>query len=192
MKARKGKTRYQLISFFHEILFFFISLFQSFPLHVKRIILCFVYSYDCKPTNAYSSLSNEYLFSSCTIDLNIILSCEPIDKVEVYVSISHEVDSYCKPVDYEVDIPFEVPVEPCNQPVDLCVQPTKAQLRIKEFFKPLKLPPILNAYPSMFFEYLSMLKGNDHIAAKNTWKLLRISLIISKSCMSMFFFDKKW
>ena len=121
MKARKGKTRYQLISFFHEILFFFISLFQSFPLHVKRIILCFVYLDDCKPTNAHSPLGNKYLSSSCTIDLNIILSCEPIDKVEVYVSISREVDSYRKPVDYEVDIPSEVLVEPCNQPVDVSI-----------------------------------------------------------------------
>jgi hypothetical protein len=171
MKARKGKTRYHLIIFFHEILFFFIISFQSFPLHVKRIILCFVYSYDYKPTNAYSSLSNEYFSSSCPIDLDIIPSCEPIDKVEAYISISPEVDSYCKPMDYEVDIPFEVPVEPCNQPVDLCVQTTEAQLRIREFFKPLKLPPILNAYPPMFFEYLLVFKGNYHIATKNTWKL---------------------
>jgi hypothetical protein len=133
MKARKGKTRYQLISFLHELLFFFISSFLSFPLHVKRIILCFVYSDDCKPTNAYSPLSNEDLSSSCTIDLDLIPSCEPIDKVEVYVSISPEIDSYCKPVDYEVDIPSEVPVEPCNHPVDLCVQPSEVQLRIKNF-----------------------------------------------------------
>jgi hypothetical protein len=73
---------------------------MSFPLHVKRIILCFVYSDDCKPTNAYSPLSNEYLSSSCTIDLDLIPSYEPIDKVEAYVSISPEVNSYCKPVDY--------------------------------------------------------------------------------------------
>jgi hypothetical protein len=136
-----------------------------FPLHVKRIILCFVYSDDCKPTNAYSPLGNEDLSSSCTIDLDFIPSCEPIEKVEVYVSISPEIDSYCKPVDYKVDIPSEVPVEPCNQPVDLCVQPSEVQLRIREFFKPLKLPPILNSYPPMFFEYLLVFKGDDHIAA---------------------------
>jgi hypothetical protein len=121
---------YQLISFFHEILFFFISSFPYFPLHVKMIIIFFIYLCDCKPTNAYYSLSNEYLSSSCTIDLDLIPSCEPIDKVEVYVSISPEVDSYCKPMDYEVDISYEVLVDPCNQPVDLCVHPIEDQLRI--------------------------------------------------------------
>jgi len=57
------------------------------------IIFCFVYSNDYKPTNAYPSLSNEDLSSSCTIDLDLIPSCEHIDKVEVYLSISLEVDS---------------------------------------------------------------------------------------------------
>jgi hypothetical protein len=66
-------------------------------------------------------------------------------------------------MDYEVDIPSEVPVEPCNQPVDLFGQPSEFQLRIIEFFKPLMLPPILNAYPPVFFEYLHVFKGYDHI-----------------------------
>jgi hypothetical protein len=99
MKARKRKTRYHLISFLREIMLFFMSSFLSFPLHVNRIILCFFYSGDFNPTNSYSSLSNEYLSSSCTIDLDLIPSCEPIDKAKVFVSISPEVDSYCKHVD---------------------------------------------------------------------------------------------
>ena len=112
MKERKGKNRYHLISFLHEILFFFVHSFLSFHLHVKRFILCFVYSDDCEPKNAYSSLSNEVFSSSCTIDLDLIPSYEPNDKTEAYVSIYPKVESYFKPVDYEVDIPSEVPVEP--------------------------------------------------------------------------------
>jgi hypothetical protein len=135
-------------------------------LHVKRIILCLFYSDDCKHTNAYSPLVNEDLSSSCTIDLDFIPSCEPIENIEVYVSISPEIDSYCKLVDYEVDIPFEVHVEACNQLVELCVHHSEVQLRIREFFKPLKLPPVLNAYPPMFFEYLQVFKGDHHITVE--------------------------
>jgi hypothetical protein len=166
MKSQKGKTRYHFISFLHELLFFFISSFFSFPLHVKRIILCFVYSDDCNPTNAYYPLGNEDLSSSCTINLDLIPSCEPIEKDEVYVSISPKIDSYCKPVDYKVDTPSEVPVEPYNHPDEFFVQPTEAQLRIREIFKPLKMPPILNGYPPMFFEYLPLFKGDDHITVE--------------------------
>jgi hypothetical protein len=68
-------------------------------------------------------------------------------------------------VNYKVDTPFEVLVESCNQPIDLCVPPSEVQLTIKEIFKPLKLPSILNAYPPIFFDYLHVFKGDDHIAA---------------------------
>jgi hypothetical protein len=100
--------------------------------------------------------------------LTLILSrhVNLLKKTEVYVSISPKVDSYCKPVDYKVDTPYEVPVETCNQPIDLCVPPSKVQLRIKEFFKPLKMHPILNSYPPMFFDYLPMFKGDHHITVE--------------------------
>ena len=37
-----------LVTFLHEVLFLLISTFFSFPLHVKIIIVCFVYSDDHK------------------------------------------------------------------------------------------------------------------------------------------------
>jgi hypothetical protein len=104
------KTRYHLISFLHEILFLFISLFMSFPLRVKRIILCFVYLNDYKLTKACSFLSYKVLPSSYTIDLDPISSCETIEKNEVHISIPPEVDSSFKNENREDEIPSEIPV----------------------------------------------------------------------------------
>ena len=61
MKSWKGKTMYQVINFLHEFLLLFIISFLSFPLHVKSIILCFVFLGDHKPTPTvvYYSLRNE-------------------------------------------------------------------------------------------------------------------------------------
>jgi hypothetical protein len=52
----KGMTRYQLMSFLHELLLFFINSFLFFPSHIKRIILCFFYSVDHQPSFIYPSL----------------------------------------------------------------------------------------------------------------------------------------
>jgi hypothetical protein len=105
LKELKEKTMYQLMSFLHELILFFISSFLFFPFHLKMIILCFVYSDDHKPTNAYSSLSKEDLSSSCTINLDPISSSEFIGKNEVHISIPPEVDPSCKPVNNKVDLP---------------------------------------------------------------------------------------
>ena len=74
MKKPNGKTRYQLVTFLHELLFLFIIYFLSFPLHVKRIIFCFVYSDDHKPSITYPSLEEESPHSSCFIDVDPIPS----------------------------------------------------------------------------------------------------------------------
>ena len=60
-KKMKGMARYQLMSFLHELLLFFISSFLFFPSHIKRIILCFVYSVDHQPSFIYLSLEEEEL-----------------------------------------------------------------------------------------------------------------------------------
>jgi hypothetical protein len=70
----------QAIYFFKELIFFFISSFLSFPLNVKIIILCFVYSDDYKPTMVNSSLRREYL-PSC-IKLPLILHAYPPNFVD--------------------------------------------------------------------------------------------------------------
>jgi hypothetical protein len=159
-----------LISLLHEILFLFVSLFLSFPLRVKMIILCFVYSNNYKLTKACSSLSYEVLPSSCTIDLDPISSCETIEKNEVHISIPPEVDSSCKPENREDEIPSEIPVVSFHQPIEP-VHPTEVQSRIRrEIFGSLRLPPTLNAYPLEFFEYLPIFNGEDYVAAEKHMK----------------------
>jgi hypothetical protein len=61
MTMGKGMTRYQLMSFLHELLLFFISSFFLFPSHIKRIILCFVSSDEHQPYFIYPSLLEENL-----------------------------------------------------------------------------------------------------------------------------------
>jgi hypothetical protein len=101
MKRQYGKTRYQVMSFFQELIFFFINSFLSFPLHVKIIILCFVYSDDYKPTTVYPSLRKED-FPSCIIDLDLIPSSEPTEKNDVHIPIPLEHDQSCKLVDIKL------------------------------------------------------------------------------------------
>jgi hypothetical protein len=73
-------TRYQLMSFLHELLLFFISSFLFFPSHIKRIIFCFVYSVDHQPSFIYPSLEEEDILSACVVDVDIISSAQPIHK----------------------------------------------------------------------------------------------------------------
>ena len=90
MKKPNEKTRYQLVTFLHDILFLFISSFLSFPLHVKRIIFCFVYSNDHKPSGTYPSLEEENLHSSCFIDGDPIPSFEIHVQHDIHIPISLE------------------------------------------------------------------------------------------------------
>ena len=92
MKKPNGKTRYQLVTLLHEVLFLFISSFLYFPLHVKRIIFCFVYSDDHKPSSTYPTLEEENLHSSCVIDVNPIPSFEIHVQHDIHIPISLEAD----------------------------------------------------------------------------------------------------
>jgi hypothetical protein len=163
---RCRKTRYHLISLLHELLFLFVIFFLYFPLRVKMIILCFVYSNDYNITKSCSSLSYDFSPSSCTIDLDPISSCETIEKIEVHISISPEVDSSCKPNNREDEIPSEIHVVSFYQPIQP-IQPTKVQSRIRrDLLGPLRLPPTLNAYPLEFFEYLPIFNAEDYVASE--------------------------
>ena len=97
MTIPKGKTRYQFIIFIHEILFLFLSLFLSFPSHIKRIILCFVYSYDNRPSFIYPSLEEEDIPSYCVVDANIVPSLQPVHKSEICIASPLEIDHPCIP-----------------------------------------------------------------------------------------------
>jgi hypothetical protein len=167
MKIRKGKTRYQLISLLYELLFFFISSFLSFPLHIKRIILFFVYSDDHQHSFVYPSLEEEGLHSACVVDVDHVSSSQPIEKDEVHISIPPEIDQPYSHGNHEVDLPSKVFVIPCNHLVKPRFQPTVVQTRIREkMFKPLRLPSHLHPYPLNFFEYLPHFSGEDHITAE--------------------------
>jgi hypothetical protein len=83
------------MSFLHEILFFFIISFLSFPLHIKWIILFFVYSDDNKPSFIFPSLEEEDMPSSCVVDVDLLSSPQPMDKSEICIGFPHEIDHSC-------------------------------------------------------------------------------------------------
>jgi hypothetical protein len=71
------------MSFLHEVLFFFINSFLSFPSHIKRIILFFVYLDDNNPSFIHPSLEEEDMPSSCVVDFDPVSSPQPIHKSEI-------------------------------------------------------------------------------------------------------------
>jgi hypothetical protein len=174
MTIPKGKTRYQFMSFIHEILFLFISSFLSFPSHIKRIILCFVYSDDNRPSFIYPSLEEENMPSSCVVDTDLVSSPLPIHKSEICIASPLEIDHPCSPEEVEnnsqssqISLPSVIPVEPCHQLVNPHDQPTTFQIKIRnKLFKPLRLPYRLNPYPLDSFEYLPWFSGEDHVTAE--------------------------
>jgi hypothetical protein len=95
MTIPKGNTRYRSMSFLHEVLFFFINSFLSFPSHIKRIILCFVYSDDNNPSFIHPSLEGEDMPSSCVVDVNTVSSPQPIHKSEIYITYPLKIDHPC-------------------------------------------------------------------------------------------------
>jgi hypothetical protein len=132
MKIQKGKSRYQFISFLHELLFFFISSFMSIPLHIRRIILFFVYSDDHQHSFVYPSLEEEGLYSAYVVDVYHVSSSQPIEKDEVHISIPPEIEQPYSHRNHEVDLPPKVFVIACNQLIKPHFQPTDVQSRIRE------------------------------------------------------------
>jgi hypothetical protein len=142
---------------------------MSFPLHIKRIILFFVYSDDHQHSFVYPSLEEEGLHSACVVDVDHVSSSQPIEKDEVHISIPPEIElslivmGIMKLI-YLLKYYFVIP---CNQLVKPHFQPTVVQTRIREkMFKPLRLPSHLHPYPLNFFEYLPHFSGEDHITAE--------------------------
>jgi hypothetical protein len=162
------------MSFIHEIMFLFISSFLSFPSHIKRIILFFVYSYDNKPSFIFPSLEEENMPSSCVVDINMVSSPLPIHKREICVSYPLEIDHPCILEEVEnnsqssqISLPSVIPTKPCHQLINTHDQPTAFQIKIRnKFFKPLRLPYHLNPYPLDSFEYLPQFYGEDHVTAE--------------------------
>ena len=103
MKGRHGKFRYQVISFFQELMLFFVSSFLYFPSDIRRIIICFVYSDNHKPSFIYPSLEEEGLHSYWIIYVNHIPSSETHEKDDVHILVYLEPDHSCHPIDNKVD-----------------------------------------------------------------------------------------
>jgi hypothetical protein len=128
MKGLNCKPRYQFISFLHEILLFFIISLLLFPSHVKRIILCFVYSYDHQPAFIYPSLEEEILQPPHIADVDPISLPQPIHKDDL---LPIESDHPCDLEEIETDsIPsqisthFSITSDPCHRLFNPHDQPT--------------------------------------------------------------------
>ena len=131
MKKPNGKTGYQLVTLLHEVLCLFISSFMSFPLQVKRIIFCFIYSNDHKPSSIYPSLEEESIPSSCFIDVDPIPSFE-IHVHDIHIPISLEVDYFGHLVENKANLlPSNITAETCKHLVEPHFQLTNFQSRLR-------------------------------------------------------------
>ena len=87
MKRLNGNTRYQLACFLYELFLLFINSLLLFPSHIKRIILCFVYSDDHQPTFVHPSIKEKNLQLPYVIDVDSISSPNPAHKDELCIQI---------------------------------------------------------------------------------------------------------
>jgi hypothetical protein len=71
--------------------------------HIKRIILCFVYSVDHQPSFIYPSLEEEDMLSACVVDVDIISSAQPTHKDELHIETPPELNHPCSPEEVETD-----------------------------------------------------------------------------------------
>jgi hypothetical protein len=160
--------------FLQGILFFFINSFLSFPLHLKRIILCFVYSDDNNPSFIYPSLEKEYLPYVYVVVVDLVSSLHPIHKDELCIETPLKFDHPCILEEVEtnskpslISAPHVVTFEPCHYLVKTHIQLTIFQAKIRDkIFKPLRLPYHLHPYPLDFIEYLPHFFGEDHVTTK--------------------------
>jgi hypothetical protein len=133
-----------------------------FPSHVKRIILCFVYSENHHLSCIYPTLEEESLQPTYIVDVDSIALPQPIPKDELCIQIPFESDQPCNLEEIKIDskptqtsTPFCITVEPCHQPVKSHNQPTAFQIKIRmKMFKPLRLPYFFHPYSLDCFEYL--------------------------------------
>ena len=98
--------------------------------------------------------------SSSIIDLDPFLPIEPYEENDVHIPIFLENDQPSQLVDSKLYLPLEITVVSFNQP---CIQLSKVQSKIREHYKPLKLPLILHEYPPNFLDYLPKFNGEDHV-----------------------------
>ena len=71
------------------------------PLHIKRIILFFVYSDDHQHSLVYPSLKEKYLHYACVVYVDDVFSPWPFQKADVCIQVLPESDHPCKREDDE-------------------------------------------------------------------------------------------
>jgi hypothetical protein len=144
-----------------------------FPVRVKRIIFCFVYSENHHPSCIYPSLEEEIL-QPCIIDVDSVVLPQPIRKDDHRISFPLESDQPCdhekieivlKPV--QISAPLAIISEPDQQLTISHDQPTAFQVKIRmKMFKPLQLPHLLHPYPDDCYEYLPLFSGENQTSAE--------------------------
>jgi hypothetical protein len=115
----KGKTRYQFMSLLHEVLYFFINSFFSFPSFIEKFFLFFVHSNVLEPPLIHSSLEKVRISSSCVDDTDLAPSPLPIHEDEICITPPPEVEHPCSPEEVENNsqssqtlLPPVIPAEP--------------------------------------------------------------------------------
>ena len=174
MKRLHFKSRYQFISLLHELLLDFINSFMLFPLHVKRIIFCFVYSEDYHPVFIYPSLEETETPQPCSIDVDLISSSQLAVKNESCIPIPLAFDHFSDFVEIEIDSKYTqtsvlavTTAEPFHQHCIPYEQPTAFQTKIRmKMFRPLKFPHPLHPYPLDCYEYLPCFSGENQVSAE--------------------------
>ena len=151
MKRLNSKSRYQFISLLYGLLLFFISSFILFHSHVKRIILCFIFSKYYQPSFINPSLEED-LQPTCIIEVEPVFMSLLIYKNDLCIKFPSKSNQPCnleetktgsKPMQSSTLV--AVTVEHCQQIVIPHDQPTAFQFKIKmNKFKPLKLPSWLH------------------------------------------------
>lgn len=90
----KGKFRYQVLNLFLELVLFILYSFLDFPAHIRRIIICFVYSKDHQPALAYSFFKQVDLSPSHVIDVKDIHLLQTPEEDEVHKHSLNQPEPY--------------------------------------------------------------------------------------------------
>ena len=113
---------------------------------------------------------------------------------------------------YEKDYVHVVNISECDLPcqpmsstivnVEFCNQHHEFLSNIRQFFKPMKLPSILNYYPSKFFKYIPMFNGESHISVEkhnqafkcftDNYEVIHEDLVLRTFCKFLYGNAKLW
>ena len=144
-----------------------------FHSHVKRIILCFIYSKDYQPS-FINPFVEYYLQHACIVEVELVYVPQIIYKNDRFTQIPPKSDQPCNFEETKTDSkPMQsstlvsITVEPCQQIVIPHDQPIAFQIKIgMKMSKPLKLPSWLHPYPLDYYEYLPRFSRKNQASTK--------------------------